>query len=149
MKCRGARCGNRSRSRKRNEPFRRFLSSVYICRMKLGVIALALSGADAFAVASARPAAVQVHRSAAPSMQFFNPKKNPARDAKGKPKGEFFDDEFDSRGNKVWQPDFADNGERDLATEGAGLYVAFIPFLLFALAYLGGAVGSPYSKGNF
>ena len=116
--------------------------------MKLGVIALALSGADAFAMAPARPA-VQVQRSATPSMQFFNPKKDPPRDAKGRPKGEFFDDEFDSRGNKVWQPDFADNGERDLATEGAGLYVAFVPFLLFALAYLGGAVGSPYGKGNF
>ena len=117
--------------------------------MKLNVLALGLlAGADAFAVAPARPAAVQELRGAAVQMQFFNPKKDAAK-PKGGPKGSFYDNEFDSRGNKVWSPDFAENGERDLATEGAGLYVAFVPFLLFGLAYLAGFVGSPYSKGNF
>lgn len=115
--------------------------------MQLSVLVLGLlSSAAAFTAGPARPAALQIQRGSAAQMQFFNPKKD---GAKPKRNQAFYDDEYDSRGNKVWQPDFAENGERDLATEGAGLYVAFVPFLLFGIAYLFGAVGSPYSNGNF
>jgi len=49
-------------------------------------------------------------------------------------------------------PNFSENGGEDgvdLATEGAGLYVAFIPFLLFFLAYTNGLFSFGYEKGNF
>ena len=39
--------------------------------------------------------------------------------------------------------------ENDLATQGLGLYAAFIPFLLFVLAYSNGFLGFGYSNGNF
>lgn len=42
---------------------------------------------------------------------------------------------------------FAANGE-DLATVGGVYYLAFVPFLLFGIAYLFGSIGSPYGGGG-
>jgi hypothetical protein len=49
-------------------------------------------------------------------------------------------------------PNLAENGGEtgvDLATQGAGLYAAFIPFLLFFFAYTNGLFSFGYEKGNF
>ena len=95
-----------------------------------------------------------MRRSATPAMQFFNPKKDaappkPAKRGRGRGGGDFFDDERDTVSRDAWTPDYAENGEVDLANVGGVYYLAFIPFLLFALAYLFGAIGSPYGRGNF
>jgi len=82
--------------------------------------------------------------------------------------GAFYDDEKDTTAKPFWQwqsenekadelgfrspqeaAGFAAGGE-DLATAGGIYYVAFIPFLLFFVAYVFGGVSSIYGgKGNF
>ena len=84
--------------------------------LRLTCLALALAASAAFTAPGAARVIAPSQRTAAPAMQFFNPKKDAAK-PKGGPKGSFYDDEYDSRGNKVWEPDFAENGERDLATD--------------------------------
>ena len=112
-----------------------------------------LCGADAFSMVGARPA-LAVNRAAPVDMQFFNPKKDaaPPKDAKKSKRGggrDFYDDEKTSYNTNLWQPNFVENGEEDLATVGGVYYLAFVPFLLFGISYLFGAIGSPYGKGNF
>ena len=79
---------------------------------------------------------------------------------------DFFDDEKDTTAKPLWQwnaeekavqdlgfrspqeaAGFGAGGE-DLATAGGIYYVAFIPFLLFFVAYVFGGVGSIYGKGG-
>ena len=88
-------------------------------------------------------------------MQFKNPfakddsaPAKPAKRARGG--GAFFDDSQDGYRNapRNYDMDAAENGEVDLANVGGVYYLAFIPFLLFAFSYLGGAMSSPYSKGG-
>lgn len=83
------------------------------------------------------------------------------------PSGQFYDDELDTVSKPAWNPfaeeERADKGFRspqeaagfdengnDLANSGGALYLATVPFILFALSYLFGAIGSPYAgSGNF
>ena len=83
------------------------------------------------------------------------------------PQGAFYDDEMDTTAKSMWRFDSQEkqaakyrsdveaagmnNGNGDLATVGGSLYVAFVPFLLFFIAYIFGGIGSPYSAngGNF
>jgi len=82
-------------------------------------------------------------------------------------RGTIYDDEVDTTAKPLWQwnaqekkaeseyassmeaAGFMPNGE-DLAGAGGVYYIAFIPFLLFFLAYVFGSIGSPYgTTGNF
>jgi len=82
------------------------------------------------------------------------------------PQSSFYDDEQDTVSGPAWdwraeekriEQNYrspqeaagfnADGG--DLANTGGVIYLATVPFLLFALFYLFGAIGSPYSRGNF
>ena len=86
------------------------------------------------------------------------------------PQSEFFDDELDTTKKPLWDFREAAGGDRadwekrgfrsaqeaagfdengnDLANSGGIIYLATVPFLLFALSYLGGALGSPYKGGG-
>ena len=105
---------------------------------------LALSSAAALRL----PATAQPR--AAVSMQFG--RKKPSA-PKGRPRGEFYDDEVDTTSRPMWTADSqygnTDNGDSDLATEGGIYYLAVVPFLLFALAYATGNLGNAYSNGNY
>ena len=63
--------------------------------------------------------------------------------------GNFFDDEYDSRGQKNWEPNVVENGEVDLAAVGGEYYLALVPFLAFCFAYANGIFSFGYSNGNF
>ena len=80
------------------------------------------------------------------------------------PSSEIYDDEVDTVSKAAWNPfaeeervqqfrsaeeaaGFDENGN-DLANSGGIIYLATVPFLLFALSYLGGALGSPYKGGG-
>lgn len=123
--------------------------------LRLTCLALALAASSAFTAPGATQLVAPAQRTAAPTMQFFNPKKDARTPAPPPAKrgrrgsNEFFDDERDTVSRDEWTPDFAENGEVDLANVGGVYYLAFVPFLLFAISYLFGAVGSPYSRGNF
>ena len=72
-----------------------------------------------------------------------------ARDERKK-RSDFYDDERDTVNRRDYMPNFVEQSEEnDLATQGLGLYAAFIPFLLFVLAYSNGLLGFGYSNGNF
>lgn len=80
------------------------------------------------------------------------------------PSGQFYDDELDTVSKAPWNPfaeeertkEFAsaveaagfDENGNDLANSGGILYLATVPFLAFALFYLSGSIGSPYSTGG-
>ena len=67
-----------------------------------------------------------------------------------KKRSDFYDDERDTVNRRDYMPNFVEQSEEnDLATQGLGLYAAFIPFLLFVLAYSNGLLGFGYSNGNF
>ena len=67
-----------------------------------------------------------------------------------KKRSDFYDDERDTVNRRDYMPNFVEQSEEnDLATQGLGLYAAFIPFLLFCLAYSNGLLGFGYSNGNF
>lgn len=133
--------------------------------MRVGLLILAMFGStEAFAVASSR-AALQQARSSTPAMQFFNPKKDGADAIKKRQSREFYDDEKDTTAKPMWNAlqeekranrgyrspqeaaGFGENGE-DLANTGGALYLATVPFLLFAISYIFGGIGSPYSSGG-
>ena len=91
---------------------------------------------------------------------FFNKKEEAAPAPKAAPKrafarkkdGMIYDDEVDTVSRAPWSPTFVDNGGEDgedLAMVGGVYYLAFIPFLLFVLAFSTGAFSFGYSKGNF
>ena len=119
--------------------------------MLRSVLALlcACAGASALQV---RPV---LSRGGVVSMQFG--KRNNSPKSGGKKGGEFYDSGAEAQDNRFsgWSADSqlgnADNGgaENDLATEGGIYYLAVVPFLLFALLYLTGNVGSSYTNGNF
>lgn len=88
-------------------------------------------------------------RANAPTMQFFNPKDVKTKQPKKRRGGMIYDDEVDTVSRGVWSPDTAENGEVDLANVGGVYYLAFIPFLLFFLAYSSGIFSFGYDKGNF
>ncbi|KAL3920815.1 MAG: hypothetical protein SGPRY_005119 [Prymnesium sp.] len=109
--------------------------------MRALLLLLAAPAAALHAPAPLRLASVSGVR-AAVTAQFFDPKKGKKR--------EFFDDEKDTTGGiDGYNPQFADNGEVDLANVGGSVYLAFVPFLLFFLAYASGLFNFGYSKGNF
>ena len=118
--------------------------SVYSMHCLALVLALA-AGASAFTPPAPSERPLSRRAVINPAMQFdFLKKKDapaaaPPKKGRGKKGGDFFDDERDTTNQQVWNPQYADNGERDLATEGGIYYVAFVPFLLFGLGYLFGA----------
>ena len=95
----------------------------------------------------------------------FKGKRYSSIPASARGKGDqFYDDEADTVSALPWsfkkQEDnlngyrsvqeaagFAENGG-DLATFGGEVYLATVPFLLFGIFYLFGAIGSPYSSGG-
>lgn len=141
----------------------------------LALVALAFTPAQAFVAASARATFSDASRRrtmSSPAMQFFGKKKEPAAPPppekpaspfakftsigkKGAPKprknlNAFYDDEKDTVGDQPWNPNVVEQSEdNDLATQGAGLYVAFLPFLLFVIAFSTGGFSFGYDKGNF
>jgi hypothetical protein len=93
-------------------------------------------------------------RTGAPAMQFFGKKKEADEPAakpgmKKRRSSEFYDDEIDTVSRGPWTPNFAENGEVDLANVGGVYYLAFVPFLLFVLAFSTGGFSFGYSNGNF
>merc|ERR1711920_3625 len=91
-------------------------------------------------------------RASAPSMQLFGKKKKepeaPTK-ASNRRSGFFYDDEVDTVTQQPWEPNFAENGEVDLANVGGVYYLAFVPFLLLFIAYSSGIFSFGYAKGNF
>ncbi len=130
-----------------------------------GLLLAAATGAAAFSQPGRVPVSMQ--RAASPAMQFQNPfgnlGKKPGGDAPKSPApaskaawqrrnlgSGFYDDEKDTVSQDEWKPDFADNGEVDLANVGTQYYLAFIPFLLFVALFSSGGFSFGYSSsGNF
>ena len=135
--------------------------------MLLRLICLLCACAGSVALQAGAPARPAITRAAAaPIMQFRNsfakkeeeppapaPKRGSTRG--GRSGKNFYDDEQDTVSRPDWIPNFVEQGENedgqivDLATEGAGLYVAFIPFLLLWFAYTNGVFSFGYANGNF
>ena len=100
------------------------------------MLALAVGTALAFnANVHVRPAALSLRSAASPTMQFWKKDSGAAPKQQQRRSGEFFDDEYDSYNTQPWSPDFAENGEVDLANVGGVYYLALVPFVLFFLSY--------------
>ncbi|KAL1519184.1 hypothetical protein AB1Y20_003444 [Prymnesium parvum] len=114
--------------------------------MRIFIVLAAVCGVTSFNVGAPPVRTMRLRpASSSPSMQFFNPKKDGKKGA-----GEFFDDEKDTTGAvDGYTPNFAENGEVDLANVGGSVYLAFVPFLLFFFAYSSGLFSFGYSQGNF
>ena len=122
--------------------------------MKLALLACLLCSALGFT--PARPLVpARAPRTLAPTMQFGkflggNKQFTSANKDERKKRSDFYDDERDTVNRRDYMPNFVEQSEEnDLATQGLGLYAAFIPFLLFVLAYSNGLLGFGYSNGNF
>ena len=113
--------------------------------MRAFLLLVAACGVAGFNTGVTPRAALVRPRVAAPTMQFFNPKKDVRKKKDGTP---FYDDEKPIA-NRNYNPDYAENGEVDLANVGGELYLAFVPFLLFFFAYSFGLFNFGYSNGNF
>merc|ERR1719203_98869 len=97
-----------------------------------------------------------VGRAPGPAMFWGKKDSEPKPPPKSVPKGKggafqggIYDDEVDTVSRPPWQPQYAENGEVDLAAVGGIYYVAFIPFLLFFFAYANGIFTFGYKNGNF
>merc|ERR1719409_2028531 len=83
-------------------------------------------------------------RTLAPNMQFGkflggNKQFTSSNAGERKKRSDFYDDERDTVNRREFIPNFVEQSEENyLATQGLGLYAAFIPFLLFCLAYSNG-----------
>ena len=121
--------------------------------MKLALLACLLCSALGFT--SPRLVARAPRTLASPTMQFGkflggNKQFTSANKDERKKRSDFYDDERDTVNRRDYMPNFVEQSEEnDLATQGLGLYAAFIPFLLFVLAYSNGLLGFGYSNGNF
>ena len=123
--------------------------------MKLALLACLLCSALGFTPASPRLVPARAPRIAPATMQFGkflggNKQFTSANKDERKKRSDFYDDERDTVNRRDYMPNFVEQSEEnDLATQGLGLYAAFIPFLLFVLAYSNGLLGFGYSNGNF
>lgn len=97
--------------------------------MRAFLVILAACAVSGFNAGAAPRTALVRPRAASPTMQFFNKKKG----------GDVYDDEGLTYDNS-YDPQYAENGEVDLANVGGVLYLAFVPFLLFIGAYAFGGV---------
>ena len=123
--------------------------------MKLALLACLLCSALGFTPSPRLLAPARAPRTLAPTMQFGkflggNKQFTSANNDERKKRSDFYDDERDTVNRRDYMPNFVEQSEEnDLATQGLGLYAAFIPFLLFCLAYSNGLLGFGYSNGNF
>ena len=124
--------------------------------MKLALLACLLCSALGFTPSPRLHVRGAAPRTLAPAtMQFGkflggNKQFTSANKDERKKRSDFYDDERDTVNRRDYMPNFVEQSEEnDLATQGLGLYAAFIPFLLFVLAYSNGLLGFGYSNGNF
>lgn len=123
--------------------------------MKLALLACLLCSALGFTPSPRLLAPARAPRTLAPTMQFGkflggNKQFTSSNADERKKRSDFYDDERDTVNRRDYMPNFVEQSEEnDLATQGLGLYAAFIPFLLFVLAYSNGLLGFGYSNGNF
>ena len=123
--------------------------------MKLALLACLLCSALGFTPSPRLHVPARARTLAPTTMQFGkflggNKQFTSANKDERKKRSDFYDDERDTVNRRDYMPNFVEQSEEnDLATQGLGLYAAFIPFLLFVLAYSNGLLGFGYSNGNF